>query len=381
MYSRLNTGIPGKSLFLLGPRGTGKTTWARSAFPGALFLDLLEARLFNDLMADPQRLETLIPHAFTGTVILDEVQKVPAILDEVHRLIENRKIQFILTGSSARKLRRAGPNLLAGRALTQSMHPLTAVEMGSDFEINKALRHGLLPSIGSEPEPALYLESYVTTYLKEEVRQEGMTRNISSFARFLEAASFSQGSVLNMSAVARECAVDRKTVESYFEILQDLMLAHAIHPFTKRAKRRLTSHPKFYFFDVGIFRTIRPSGPLDTPETAEGPAFETLFLQNLIAVNEALRLGYDIHYWRTSNGTEVDFIAYGPKGFFAFEVKSGSRIRDDAFTGLKSFVKDYPEARLILVYGGERKRQFDAIEAWPMVEMLKELPHLLQQGG
>jgi uncharacterized protein len=250
-----------------------------------------------------------------------------------------------------------------------------------DFDLAKALRHGMLPSIPTEPEPALYLESYVSTYLQEEIRQEGLTRNVASFARFLEAASFSQGAVLNVSAVARECSVERKSVESYFEILQDLMLAHAIAPFTKRAKRRLVNHPKFYFFDVGVFRTLRPSGPLDTPETAEGPAFETLFLQNLVAVNETLRLGYDIHYWRTSNGTEVDFVAYGPKGFFAFEVKSGSRIRDDAFTGLKSFAKDYPEARLMLIYGGDRKRQFDAIEAWPMTEMLKALPELLKQGG
>ena len=168
----------------------------------------------------------------------------------------HRSDKFILTGSSARKLRRQGPDLLAGRALTYSMHPLSAAEMGTDFDLSKALRIGLLPAIPSEPNPGKYLESYVRTYLEEEVRQEGLTRNLAAFARFLESASFSQGSVLSISAVARDCGADRKVAERYFGILEDLLIGIRLPSFTKRAKRRLVSHPKFYFFDVGVFRTL-----------------------------------------------------------------------------------------------------------------------------
>jgi predicted AAA+ superfamily ATPase len=377
MYSRLLHPPKSKSVFLFGPRGTGKTTWATSAFPKALNIDLLEAGIFNDLLANPQRLENLIPSGSKEPILIDEMQKVPALLDEVHRLIEKRKLTFILTGSSARKLRRHGHDLLAGRALTFSMHPLSAVEMGGDFDMKQALRFGLLPAIPSEPDPGKYLESYVRTYLEEEVRQEGLTRNLSAFARFLEAASFSQGAVLSISAVARDCGVDRKMAESYFEILEDLLIGIRLPAFTKRAKRRMTAHPKFYFFDVGVFRTLRPAGPLDTPEEAEGPALETLILQNLLAVNDSLGLGFQIHYWRTSNGYEVDFVLYGNGGLIAFEVKRGSRIDSEALSGLKSFASDYPAARLVLAYGGTKRMQFDAIEAWPVEALLRDLPDIL----
>ena len=377
MYSRLLTPPQGKSFFLFGPRGTGKTTWVRTAFPDALFVDLLEATTFNELLANPQRLETRIPPKFGGWIIIDEIQKIPALLDEVHRLIEKRKLKFVLTGSSARKLRRQGPNLLAGRAVSRSMHPLTAVEMGEDFNLESAVRHGMLPAIGTEPDPADYLASYVRTYLEEEVRQEGLTRNLAAFSRFLESASFSQGSVLSVSAVASDCGVERKTVESYFGILEDLMIARRIPSFTKKAKRRVVAHPKFYFFDTGVFRTLRPAGPLDEPEGAEGPALETLLLQNLIAVNDSLNLGYDIHYWRTANQVEVDFVLYGKKGLLAFEVKRGDRIRGEELTGLRLFAKDYPKARLFLAYGGDRKQYLEGIEVWPMRELLAGLPELL----
>lgn len=377
MYSRLLKPAPGKSFFLFGPRGTGKTTWARTAFPEALYLDLLEASLFNDLLANPQRLEGFIPKGNSEPIIIDEVQKVPALLDEVHRLIEKRKCRFILTGSSARKLRRQGTNLLAGRALTYSMHPLAAVEMGAEFDLARALKFGMLPAIATEPDPGKFLESYVRTYLEEEIRQEGLTRNLAGFARFLEAAGFSQGSVLSISAVARECGVERKMAESYFGILEDLMIGIRLLPFTKRSKRRLVSHPKFYFFDTGVFRTLRPMGPLDTPEEAEGPGCETLLLQNLAAVNDALGLGYGIHYWRTSNRAEVDFVLYGKRGLLGIEVKRGSRITSDMFSGLKSFAADYPVARRILAYGGSRRQESDGIEIWPLGEFLLELPAIL----
>jgi len=380
MYSRLLKQPPSKSFFLFGPRGTGKTTWVKSTFPQAIYLDLLEAELFNDLLANPQRLENLIPPDFKNWIIIDEVQKIPSLLNEVHRLIENRKYKFILTGSSARKLRRQGTNLLAGRALTYSFHPLTATELGKNFNLNHSLQYGQLPCAYTEESPKDYLESYVKTYLEEEIRQEGLTRNLGAFARFLETASFSQGSVLNISSVARECSIERKAAENYFSILEDLLIAHRLPVFSKKSKRRLTAHSKFYFFDVGVFRTIRPMGPLDMPEQAEGVAIETLLFQELHAINSILHLGYQLYYWRTSNNVEVDFILYGEKGLFAFEIKRTNRISTAMHSGLKIFLKDYPMAKAYCVYGGKRKLFIDNIEITPIESFLKELPHILSKG-
>lgn len=377
MYSRLIQPPERRSFFLFGPRGTGKTTWVRTAFPKALRLDLLESRLYNDLLADPQRLDSLIPREWSEPVVLDEIQKVPALLDEVHRLIEERRLRFILTGSSPRKLRRGGANLLAGRALTCSMHPLTASEMGTDFDLRRALRFGLLPAAQAEPDPGAYLESYVRTYLEEEVHQGGITRNLGAFARFLESAAFSQGAVLNISSVARDCAVERKVVEAWFGVLEDLLLARRIPVFARRSKRRLAAHPKFYYFDVGVFRTLRPAGPLDSPEEAEGPALETLLLQNAMAVNDALRLGYSAHYWRTADGQEVDLVLYGERGLLAFEIKRRARVDAADAGGLRRFLSDYPRSRAILAYGGERKLNLGSIEAWPVRDLLSYIPALL----
>src|SRR3989304_3928860 len=326
MYSRLIQPPHRKSFFLFGPRGTGKTTWVKSVFPKAVYIDLLEAELFNDLLANPQRLSNYIPPDFRDWVIIDEVQRIPDLLHEIHRLIETQRYHFILTGSSARKLKRKGPNLLAGRALTFSMHPLSVAELGGDFRLKHSLKFGQLPSVYTEADPQKYLEAYVKTYLEEEIRQEGLTRNLSAFARFLEAASFSQGSVLNISSVARECSVERKVVESYFSVLEDLMIGYRIPPFSKRAKRRLIVHPKFYFFDAGVYRTLRPMGPLDMPEMIEGAALETLLFQELSAVNDYYNLGYKIYYYRTAEGAEVDFICYGQKGLRIFEIKRTGKI-------------------------------------------------------
>jgi predicted AAA+ superfamily ATPase len=377
MYSRFIDPPKGKSFFLFGPRGTGKTTWVKSAFPKAVYIDLLEAELFNDLTANPQRLSNFIPPDFKDWVIIDEIQRIPDLLHEIHRLIETKKFHFILTGSSPRKLKRKGPNLLAGRALTLSMHPLSVAELGGDFRLDHSLRYGQLPSVYTEADPKKYLEAYVRTYLEEEIRQEGLTRNLSAFARFLEAASFSQGSVLNISSVARECHVERKVVESYFSILEDLMIGYRIPIFSKKAKRRLIVHPKFYFFDAGVYRTLRPMGPLDAPEEVDGIALETLFLQELVALNSALDFGYKIFYWHTSNGREVDFVLYGPKGLLSFEVKRTSRITSAMFGGLKSFLADYPMAKAYFVYTGNRRMYEEKVEIVPILEILKNLRPVL----
>ena len=377
MYSRLIKAPRAKSFFLFGPRGTGKTTWVKNAFPEAVYLDLLEAELYNDLLANPQRLDNFIPRNSRDWIIIDEVQRIPELLNEVHRLIEKNKYKFILTGSSARKLRRKGFNLLGGRALTYAMHPLTAGELGKDFDLERSLAFGQLPSAYNESDPKKYLESYVKTYLDEEIRQEGLTRNLAAFSRFLEAASFSQGSVLNISNVAGECGVERKVVEHYFDILEDLLIAYRIPVFTKKAKRRMAAHPKFYFFDVGIYRTLRPKGPLDMPEQIEGVSFETLFLQELMAVNDALDLGYSFYYWRTAHNTEVDFVLYGDRGIRAFEVKRTGRVMKPMTNALTSFCRDYPMAKAFFIYGGKRIMHEGAIDVIPIAEALKTLPDIL----
>ncbi len=377
MYSRLIVPPKDKSFFLFGPRGTGKTTWVRSKFARGVYLDLLEAEIFNDLMANPQRLGNFIPKNFDDWVIIDEVQRIPELLNEVHRLIEKNRHKFILTGSSARKIRRKGVNLLAGRALGYHLYPLTVAELGEDFNLNHSLAYGQLPCVYTEENPKAYLESYVKTYLEEEIQQEGLVRNLGAFSRFLEAASFSQGSILNISSVARDCSVERKVVENYFTILEDLLIAYRIPVFSKRAKRRLIAHPKFYFFDVGLYRTLRPMGPLDMPEEVGGHALETLFLQELQAINSYLALGYTIFYWMTSNKVEVDFVAYGARGIKAFEIKRTSRISSSMMKGLRTFQKNYPTAKTYFIYGGERRLREGDIEILPIKDALQELPKIL----
>lgn len=355
MYTRLLQAPENSSFFLFGPRGTGKTTWLKNNFPGAPYFDLLDSELYTDFLARPNRLGAMIPTDEQRIIILDEVQRVPSLLHEVHRLIESRRCRFALTGSSARKLKSKDVNLLAGRALTLTMHPLTARELGGDFSLEHARCFGMLPSTFGHADPKRYLESYVATYLREEVQQEGLTRNLGAFTRFLEVASFSQGALLNISEIARECAVNRKVAEHYFSILEDLLIAYRIPVFRKRAQRSVVAHSKFYFFDVGVYRTIRPRGPLDSSDEIDGAALETLVFQELFALNHYLRLGYDLSFWRTRTGYEVDFVLYGNRGIHAIEVKRSSRVSSDAVRGLRAFRGEYPSARTTLVYGGNRE--------------------------
>ncbi|MGD0465268.1 MAG: ATP-binding protein [Gammaproteobacteria bacterium] len=379
MYSRL-LHLPlqeSRSFFLFGPRGTGKTSWIKNQIHGAIYLDLLKSETYLLLQADPGRLENLIPPKFSGLIVLDEVQKIPALLNEVHRLIESFNYKFVLTGSSARALRKKGVNLLAGRANTYSMYPLTVQELKEDFNLEKSLQYGHLPSVFSRTNPYMYLKSYVKTYLQEEVRQEGLTRNISNFSRFLEIISFSQGGVLNITEIAREVSINRKVVESYFHILEDLLLAFSLPVFTKHAKRRMLVHPKFYFFDVGVYRAIRPKGPLDSVEEIEGVALETLFIQEIRAINEYYQLGYENYYWRTNSGLEVDVVLYGERGILAFEIKRSKSIKGKDLSSLKEFNSDYPQAKCYFLYGGENREYYEGIEVIPFIEALKGLPKLL----
>lgn len=380
MYTRILKTPQNKSFFLFGPRGTGKTTWLKAQFPHALYFDLLNAETYNDLLARPHRLAQMIPEGWKDYVILDEVQRVPALLHEVHRLIEHRHLLFALTGSSARKLKRGEVNLLAGRALTSYLYPLTAQELGSDFSMAHALRFGHLPSTFTEDDPQRYIEAYVTTYLREEVQQEGLTRNLAAFSRFLEVASFSQAQVLNISAVARECAVHRKIVENYFSILEDLLIAARIPVFSKKAKRRMVAHQKFFFFDTGVFRALRPRGPLDTPEDIDGASLETLVFQEVRAMNHYHHHGYEIFFWRTANGQEVDLVLYGAKGIVAIEVKRSARITDEMFKGLRAFLQEYPMARAYFLTGGDRDGWEGKIRMMPVEKFLKDIISELDRG-
>lgn len=366
-----------QSFFLFGPRGTGKTTWLRSEIKDGFFIDLLDSDYFHALQANPSRLEGIIPKKHRSWVILDEVQRVPALLNEVHRLIEHKKIAFILTGSSARALRKKGVNLLAGRAIKYHLYPLTVRELGADFDILKSLQFGHLPSVFQTKSPEKYLKTYIQTYLREEVLQEGLTRNIGLFSRFLEIASFSQGSLLNVATIAREIGVDRMTIENYFTILEDLLIGYRIPVFSKRAKRKLVAHSKFYFFDVGVYKAIRPMGPFDTPDEADGAGLETLVLQELLACNEYGNLGYQLYFWRAGTGQEVDFVLYGQRGVVGIEVKRSSRIGRSDLSGLTLFKSDYPEATCYCFYGGSRKEVMDGITLMPLPTAMQTIADLI----
>lgn len=367
------------SFFLFGPRGTGKTTWIKTQAENAVYIDLLDAEIFTALLANPGRLIHMIPPKHDGWVVLDDVQRVPECLNTVHQLIESKKTRFILTGSSARKLRTKSSNLLAGRAHTYHLYPLTAAELGADFNLKNALQYGHLPAIFSQEDPKKLLHAYIQTYLKEEILQEGITRNLGSFSQFLEAMSFSQGNTLTLTQIAQSVGLNRSTVTEYVSILEDLLIAYRLPVFKKRAKRRLVSHDKFYFFDAGVYRAIRPQGPLDSPEEAEGPALETLFLQELIALNHYADWGYSIYYWRTHHGVEVDFILYGEKGLFAFEIKRSNRIDDRELKGLRLFLEDYPMAQCFYLYGGSRTEYHDNITVLPLDSAFRTLSAIL--GG
>ena len=362
-----------QSAFIFGPRGTGKTRWLKQNYPDSLFFDLLNVTTYKQFLADPTRLSSYIPDDYSGWVIIDEIQKAPELLNEVHRLIEHRELKFIMTGSCARSLRRKGVNLLAGRALIYHMHPLTASEIGSEFSIKRSLKIGCLPQAITSNCPTEYLSSYIKTYLREEVLQESLTRNIALFTHFLETASFSQGETINYTEISREVGSTRTTINNFFNILEDLLIAYRLPVFKKRAKRNMISNPKFYYFDTGVYRSIRPAGPLDSKEEADGPALETLFLQQIMAINDYSKLGYSFYYWRTQKKTEVDFIAYGNNGIYAFEIKRKKVLKSSDFKGLKLFQKDYPEAKCFMIYGGEETYSDNSINIIPVELFLSNI--------
>lgn len=366
---------PADHFFLLGPRGTGKTWLTQRLFPQALRIDLLEPETLRLLSARPERLREMIgarPDALQ--VVIDEVQKLPVLLEVVHLLIEAKQgVQFIFTGSSARKLRRGSVNLLGGRAAQKTLHPFMAAELGPQFNLEAAMRLGMLPVVRGGKAPDEILRAYSGLYLREEVQVEGLARNIGNFSRFLEAISFSQAAVLNLANVARECHVNRKTVEGYLEILEDLLLAFRVPVFTRRAQRELAAHPKFYFSDAGVYRANRPSGPLDAPSEIDGAALESLVAQHLRAWCDYSGGNHQLHYWQTRSKVEVDFVVYGASGLHALEVKNAAHVRPEDLRGLKNFAEDFPESRRWLLYRGRERLLRDGILCVPCAEFLLQL--------
>ena len=360
---------PRASFFLFGPRGTGKSTFLRQAFPDALWVDLLQPEVHQRFAARPERLRELVDGApEADVVVLDEVQRVPVLLDVVHHLIERRgrraAPRFVLTGSSARKRRQTGVNLLAGRLLLERMHPFMAAELPS-FNLAVALHQGMLPVVWDSDTPEATLNAYVALAVREEVQAEGLVRRLEDFARFVEVVSFSHGSVLNIAEVAREAHVARKTTESYVSILEDLYLAFRLPVFRKRQKRQLVAHPKFYWFDAGVFRSARPAGPLDRPEEIDGGALEGLVAQHLRAWIAYSRSNASLSFWRTKSGNEVDFVVYGEEGLWAFEVKNAATVRERDLRGLRAFLEDYPEAEARLLYRGDERLLMHGIRCEP----------------
>ena len=364
--------IPDQSCFLLGPRGTGKSTWLRRRLPDALYLDLLDPALHRSLSARPERLRELLAGSpGKRSVVIDEIQRVPELLTVIHAILEEPSPpRFILTGSSARKLRRGGVDLLGGRAVHRTMHPFMASEL-PEFDLDRALRIGMLPLVMDATDPADVLGAYANLYLDEEVRAEGLTRNVGAFTRFLEAISFSHGGQLNVSAVARECEVERKVVAGYVGILEDLLLAFRLPVFRKRARRATVTHEKIYLFDAGVFRSLRPGGPLDRPEEIDGQTLEGLVAQHLRAWAAYSRQDVDLFYWRTRAGAEVDFVVYGESGLRAFEVKNHRKVHSTDLRALRAFRDDYPEAETAVLYRGPERLRIDEIWCLPVEDFLR----------
>lgn len=367
---------PKGSFFLFGVRGVGKTTWVRDAFPDAHVIDLLDEARYQQLTADPAlfRLELgALPRR--RVVVVDEVQRVPALLNEVHRAIEADRRRFALLGSSARRLKTAGTNLLAGRAVVRMMYPLVPAELGNAFDLDRVLRFGSIPLVWEADDPRATLEAYVNLYIREEIRAEAQVRNLPAFLRFLPVSALFHGQVINVAGLARDAATARSTVEGYLGILQDTLVATLIPAFEARLRVRERQHPKLYWVDPGIVRAAkRDLGPVSVDE--RGPLFEGWLLTVMRAHNEAARLFDDVHYWAPADArqTEVDFVLRRGRRHLAIEVKAQGRFATPQLAGLRAIVDLPGLARRVLVYLGDRVlRTDDGIDVWPLDRFVRAL--------
>lgn len=363
-----------ETFFLWGPRQTGKSTLLRESYPNARWIDLLKADHFRRYAARPELLRQELEAettrdagkpAASGQVVVDEIQKVPALLDEVHWLMERRGHCFALCGSSARKVRRGGANLLGGRALRYELRGVTARELAGDFDLNRILNHGYLPRVYQASRPRQLLDAYVGDYLKEEVAAEGLVRNIPRFANFLEAAALGDGEVVNFANIARECGVSGHTARGHFEILEDTLLGTWLPAYRKRAKRRVVQAPKFYFSDVGVVNRLARRGRVLPGSADYGRAFENWVFHELAAHLQYRQAEARLSYWRLAGGTEVDFVLGDME--VAIEAKSSRNVTRDHLKGLRSLVQDHPAVRQRIVVCREprRRRAEDGIEILP----------------
>lgn len=366
---------PKKSYFLFGPRGTGKSTLAAWRHPNALLIDLRLHKERLRFIADPDLLISLVHAQPKGsTIVIDEIQKAPGLLPIIHLLIEEKQDwKFVLTGSNARKLKHQGVDLLGGRALKKTLHPFMAVEIKNHFHLGEALLYGLLPLRFDAEDPKEMLEAYISLYIEEEVKAEGMIRQIEPFSRFLQAISFSHSSILNITNISTKCHVKRTTVSSWISILEEMLIAFQIQVFSNRAKRELSVHPKFYFFDPGVYRALRAYSIKDTPSELDGLALEGLVAQQLNAWKDYTSEKHILQFWRTRSGVEVDFVVFGPLGLWAIEVKNSASIIPSDLSSLSSFLEDYPEAKAIFLYRGKDRMVKKNVLCLPCEEFLKEL--------
>ncbi len=333
-----------ETFFLWGPRQTGKTTLLRDAYPGSFWVDLLKAEEYRTYVQNPERLrQRLAAASEVRHVVIDEIQKVPQLLDEVHWLLENTRVRFALCGSSARKVKRGSANLLGGRAVRHELHGLTAAEIGAAFDLDRALNHGYLPRLYLSDRPQRLLNAYVADYLKEEIASEALVRNLPVFSQFLELASLSDTELVNFSTIARDCGVSGPTVKGYFEILEDTLLGRWLPAYTKRPKRRIIGAPKFYFADVGVVNHLARRGALQRGSELYGKAFENWVFHELAAYNAYRERFAQLSHWRLASGIEVDFIVNDLE--VAIEAKSTAKVTSDHLKGLRHLAQDHPRLR------------------------------------
>lgn len=374
-YRRITT-FPSRSFFLFGPRGIGKSTWARQGLEGAHRIDFLDEAKYQNLLADPSLFSAELRAVPEGSwVVVDEIQRIPGLLNEVHRFIEEGKLKFALLGSSARKLKTAGTNLLAGRATRKLMFPLVPKELGADFDLETVLRYGSIPLIWSNPERRNALEAYVQMYLREEIRSEALVRNLPGFVRFLPIAALFHAQVINVSGIARDSGTARMTVDGYLEILEDTLMTFRLPAYEARLRVRERKHPKLYWVDPGLVRAIKKQfGPLTMEE--RGPVFEGWVLTLLRAHAEEMELFDEIFYWAPVQAKlmEVDFLLKKDGRLLALEVKSQKRYTESMLVGLRAIAELPGLVRRILIYGGASKlKSSDGIEVWTVEALLGAL--------
>jgi len=365
-----------ETFFLWGPRQTGKSTLLRATYGQSRWVDLLKAEEFRRYLARPELLRQELeaePPAPGEQIVIDEIQKVPALLDEVHWLMENHGLHFALCGSSARKVKRGAANLLGGRAMRYELHGLTANELGRDFDLDRMLNHGYLPRIYEASRPRRMLDAYIADYLKEEVAAEGLVRNLPVFSDFLDVAALSDGELVNFSNIARECGVSSHTIKSHFQILEDTLLARWLPAYRKRPKRRVIRAPKFYLVDVGVVNRLARRGELRPGSELYGKAFENWVFHELSAFVSYRAFDGELSYWRLASGIEVDFVLGDMQ--IAIEAKSSDRITRDHLQGLRHLVEDHPRVkqRIVVCREPRARKTDDGIEILPAAAFVRKL--------